>query len=328
MGYDLEATVNQTMADKIVDSVKYPFVVFEHRKPFSGFSAYDVAKDVFEDESIVDTEFFLKDTLKYINQSHRSRPVNDQPFENMATEVSDEFHKMLDNYTECLNELKASEEWNRNNPGKEPIKWEGPKRSELNSIIKELKAFTSEGKINNINLFKKLIDVKAMVTWIRVALGKRPTFKLSGSNFKVTAPNILPSGTGEVWVKYKWIKCVKTKWGICYRWKTVTKTKRILKLTLKDVKLDVISSANVLTEGALVKVYAKLNRLRLKYRYLDKIPLENLANQKLSGSPVIIFDASAYIAMVPVLDSSFRVEQISIRNESGKVPILISVTNA
>lgn len=325
MSYDLQAIIHQTMADKVVESVSYPLVAFEHRKPFSGFSVLNSLSAPFEDEFSIDSKSFLSDMVNNLKLPYSRRSTPEQGIEDLSGETLQDLNDMLDNYKDCLEAFERLEVHNKKNPS-QSLKWDGPTKAELQSIIRGLTQFTiQEVSRSSFSTLSKLIDIKVQVTWIRVMLGEKPKFKLSGNKFDLSLPSIMPSGTGEVWAKYKWIKCVKKKYKLCYKWKIVTKTKRILKVTLKDIKLKIQSGAELRTEGSLVKVFANVKKLRLAYKYFDKIPLEKLANKILSKKPVKLFDASAFVATMPVLDSSFRVSKISLPSVSGKVVVQIDV---
>lgn len=323
MTEDFVATINQSMANKLVDSVTYPFIVFEHRKTFSGFSALDQAVDIFEDEILIDTKLLANDAMQTLKATYGRRRSVDQASEDIGAQVGEDFEETLSVYENCLKSFDEVEAHNQANPNRK-LTWDGPSKTELKSIIASLKKF-GEYSLKDFTQIKKIVEFKVFVSWIRIAVSK-PSFTLSGSSFQLNVPDVLPSGTGEVWAKYKWIKCIKRKWGICYRWKIVTKSKRILKVTLKDIKTELSVVAEIMVSGPLVRVFANVIKLRLKYKYLDKIPLEKLANKKLSDKPVIAFDASKFVATMPMLGSKFRVQKIAVPSATGKINVLVTAT--
>lgn len=326
---DLRATINQSMADKIVNSVNYPFTVFEHRKPFEGFSLKNEIE--IDDEIDIDSELFLKETNTILSKKFTINGYDavEQDSVNLATNSLNELRALKENFKECLSAYKKIEEHNAQNPD-QTHQWDGPTEEFLNNIIKDIEDYENNNLANYKSL-SGLIELKAQITWIRVNLGKRPNFGLHGQRFDINIPSILPSGTGEVWAKHKWLKCVKyvSIFGkkVCVGWKWTTKLTRLLSVTLKDIKLKVKAHAIVKPLGAIVNVYGVFDELRLDYKWIDKIPLEKLANKILGNKPVAVFDASKFVQTVPVLNSSFRVAKLEIPNETGKITIDITVTN-
>lgn len=322
---ELKATINQSMADKIVKSVNYPFTVFEHRKPFEGFSFTNEIES--DDEINIESEQFLKDIKVVLNGTFENYEDKEQELDDLAVNFSTEIRGLRENFEECLVAYNKIEEWNTQNPDQKHT-WDGPTKDFLESIIKDIKAYESNS-LQDYKSLSKLIEIKAQITWIRVILGKEPNFLLNGQRFDVSLPSILPSGTAEVWAKYKWLKCTKYVeiFGrkICVGWKWTTKLTKLLSITLKDIKFKVKAHAIVKPKGAIVNVYGAFDELRLDYRFIDRIPLEKLANKILGDKPLTVFDASVFVKTIPVLNSSFRVSKIEIPNEANKIAIDITV---
>ncbi len=319
---ELDATIHQSMANKIVDSVKYPFTVFEHKNPYEGFEILD-SEDF--DSIKINTDDFLAEISKTVQNDYSVLSI-DQVSQKIEDNFFENIKDLKTNFIECKNANSAFTEYLNTNPGS-AYKWDGPSIEELDDLIKTLEDY--EADLSNFNGLVSLIKIKAQVTWIRVKLGNRPDFRINGQRFDLKNLLILPSGTGEVWAKYKWLKCtrsVNTPIGrICYRWRWTTRNTRLLKVTLKDIKLSVTAHARVVPKGAKVNVYAHLDELRLEYRFLRKIPLEKLGNKYLTKDPVVIFDAGIYVKTIPVLNKDFKVKAIEIPNEQDKITVKVSV---
>lgn len=319
---ELDATIHQSMADKIVDSVKYPFTVFEHKNPYEGFEILD-SEDF--DSLEISTDDFLKETSKTVLNEYSVLSISEES-QMIENNFFGDLKDLKTNFIECKNANKAFATYLNSNPDSS-YKWDGPSLEELDDLIEAIDVY--EADLSNFNSLVSLIKIKAQVTWIRVKLGSRPDFRINGQRFDLKNLQVLPSGTGEVWAKYKWLKCTRTIntpiGRVCYRWRWTTRNTRLLKVTLKNIKLNVSAHAKVTPKGSRVNVYAHLDELRLDYRYLRKIPLEKLGNKYLSKDPVVIFDAGIYVKTVPVLNKDFRVKTIEIPNEQDKITVKVSV---
>lgn len=325
MSYDLESSVTQSAADKVVRSVSYPFTVFEERKPYEGLAESPAGSDeaVWEFDAAAYDAVVQDAVGQWSGTFTHSRTQPDA--ESLGGEMLALINSLSTNAAECMSSLDEVERYNQDNPS-EPLTWDGPDRAELQEIID----LASEAGLTVANLNKVLGDwgIKAVVTWIKVSLGVAPTFTLAGDSFALSLPKIVVDGTGEVWAKHPWLKCIKKKWGICYKWKKVVKHTRLLRVTLRGLKFKVGARATILTEGALVKARGHFDTLRIDHRYLDRIPLEKLANRKLQDRTVVVFDARELVATIPTLKSKFKVDSIHVPPTPGKVSVEVTVTQA
>jgi hypothetical protein len=330
---DLKATINQSIADKIVDSVTYPFTVFEHRKPFGGFGLLNAEVNS-DDEVSIDSKTFLDQITSSHKNSFKSFEPNEQIIEDLHFNFYSELTALKENLSECLISFDKVEKHNIDNSDNELV-WDGPDKNYLLETIENLSAYekiliSDNSKSNNSKIdyskIDKIIEFKGQITWVRVTLGKRPVFKINGKRFDLNLPSILPSGTAEVWAKHIWLKCVRKWRGICYGWKLTTKETRLSSVSLVDVKFKVKAHAIVEPKGSLININGSFDEFRIDYPILKEIPLEKLGNYYLKNLPVAIFDAGVYVKTIPVLDRSFRVSNINIPNEEGQITIEVTVS--
>jgi hypothetical protein len=78
-------------------------------------------------------------------------------------------------------------------------------------------------------------------------------------------------------------------------------------------------------DGALVKVFAVADLLRINHVVLYLFPLEGIANKQLRKKPLTIFDASAFVATFPVLGTSFRIDNVDVPPTKDRLTISLTV---
>lgn len=322
MAYDLQSSVAQSAADKLVKSVGYPFTVFERKSPYEGLALADFEADP-EDEAIYRLdEKQLRQLLgeadkvpkTYDRQGNRPMKQEDQ----LAHETLRGLEEIAANARECLDALHA----HTAAKSEDKPAWDGPTEQELKDII----AAAEARPLSYDSLRTTLGDwgITPLVTWIKVQLREAPAFTLGGTVFGLGV-KVAADGTGEVWLKHPWLKCVKKWHGICYGWKKITKHTLLLRVTLRGIKVKAKAEAHLSTNGPLVLATGKFTELRLDHKWLDQIPLERIANQALTAKPVTIFDAGKLVATVPLLGSRFTVGSLVIPNVPGEIGVEVTL---
>lgn len=316
---ELEAIIHQSMVDKVVKSVDYPYTIFEHKRTYEGFT--EEVDQNYDSAEIPSEEFFNK-----ISENLAIAYNKDYSFSEVDEELErnflDNLSELRENFKECRNAHNAFSEYTTNNPDTS-LTWDGPSIDELDTLITSIDNYG-----DNTNKFAPLLSLvkfTALVTRITVKV-QEPDFELNGKRFDLNNLTVIPSGSGEVWAKYKWFKCTRRTriGGICYRWRWTTRNTRILKISLA-LRVKVSAHAKVIPENSLVKIYGEFDKLRLDHTLLRIIPLEKLANGYLGKKPLVIFDAGQFVKTIPVLKKDFKVSKIEIPNDTGKVNVKISI---
>lgn len=322
MPSDLQSTINQSAADKLIRSVAYPFTVFERKTPYKGLAMLSFDADELDEAGAGMMTEFEDDQYKALLEEVAKTPVRyDEQGIVEATNLAQQTRQALIEIGQNARECKEAKQALDARPEPDKPAWDGPTEEELNEIIA-----TAESSSPDLESLRALGDwgIAALVTWIRVQVREAPGLTLNsptvGLSVKVGA-----DGTGEVWLKHPWLKCVKRKWGICYGWKKIVKHTLLLRVTLRGIKVRANARAHFETDRALVKARGEFIELRLDHRYLDRIPLERVANLALADRKVTVFDAGKLVATVPVLGSRFTVDRLDLPQASGAVTVQVTV---
>jgi hypothetical protein len=283
---DLFGEVTQSASDKLLQSVDYPFTVFNVREDFPGCSR--AAKGAIEplDENPPLHVYTEKEVRELLEEATR-RVVKREEDEGETT-LYDEVFSFAGSVVE---QAKRVLEASRNKD------YEGPDPEELQRIV--------DGGIEGLVDTLGRLEFYAWCSRLRVVAKRRPRIGLRSPRIDLNGIRIAVKATGELWVRYPWWNCYK--W--CTKWKKVYKCKRIARLTVEpDIAAE--AHATLRAKEAQVLAFAKFDRLRIDEPVLRRIPLEGFANQALGDKPVFVYDASKLVATVPVLGSRFSVDKI------------------
>ncbi|MDI6623087.1 MAG: hypothetical protein QME55_00015 [Brevundimonas sp.] len=297
MTNDLYGEVNQTCCDKLLGSVKYPFVLFDRQESFPKTAGgADFEDGGFYQFTEQETDELFRTAVSEAG-TRADATVHDQVFAFGGT--------ILQQAKVMLDALNAK-----------PDEFEGPSREELEAII--------NGGIENLGTTMRgfLSDwgVYAWCPHLRATVKSKPAIKLQSPRIDLDNVRLEFKATGELWVKYPWWNCYK--W--CLKWKKVIKFDRIASITVTpDIAIDAHAVFSV--RGAQVFASGKFDRLRLEYDILDKIPLEGLANRAVAGKEIPIYDGAQLVATVPLLKSRFTVDKIALPPKSDAVGIGVTV---
>lgn len=315
-GYDSYAEITNDLSRKLVAAVNYPLTVFEKRESFPENETY---QNLSYDFSDAEAEVIIKDYKSEFSSRSDSLDISEEAAMYMSS-----VQALLDNLNQCSKAYAAVEAHNAKNSDK--LKWDGPSEESLKEQILSTERLLDEISAGSRGEIKALgMEFKAVLAWIKVEVSAPPTFHLSSKEFALNDLKIKLSGTGEAYLKHKWLKCIKKKWGICYRWKTVYKWTRLFSVTLKGMKFkSSVSAYPSISLNTYLNVTAKVKLFRLDYKYLEKIPLEKFIDGDLSKKPIVAFDVSEYKKSLPLIGSNVSVDKLDIKTVEDGVGLGIS----
>jgi hypothetical protein len=286
---DLFASVQQSVCDKLLDSVDYPFKAFERNEPFPGCSrlagtdAYEYSDD--------EKRAMLKAAVTDIRRRAKRTDVT----------IHDEIYAFAGSIIEQAKQvLDVANSGNKD--------YEGPETAELQAIVDG----GIEGLVDTLGDW----GLYAHCPYARVIVKQRPGITLHSPRIDLTGINVEVTATGELWAKYPWWHCYK--W--CFKWEKVIKCVRIGSITVSpDITAE--AHADVEADGTRVYVRGEFDKLRLNYAILDKIPLEGIANRALRDQLVYVYNAAKIVETVPVLESRFTVDSIALPRSSDGISV-------
>jgi len=297
---DLYGMVKQSASDKVIGSVSYPFTAVETQQAFPGCTGIAAEMAAEEDAPFYELskremKIMLSDAVVDINQSQNCSEASvSSGIYSFAGDIIQQAKHVIDAATAAGGN------------------YEGPD-------VKELKKIVDKG-------IKGLVDTLGdwgMYEWcpyLRVVVEKEPNIKLSSPRIDLNGIKIKVTATGELWAKHPWWNC--HQW--CTKWEKVIKCTRIASITVSP---RIKAEAHAILQAAGTKIFAqgKFDKLCLNYKILDKIPLEGLANKALRDKLVFVYDASAFVATVPLLGSNFAVGSLTLPPSSDGLNVGISV---
>lgn len=284
--YDLYAEVTQSASDKVVSSVSYPFTVFEQKQPFPGCTklAASMADAPFYALTKKEMEELLAESVRIVTDRKKASEVTvyDEVFAFGGSIIQQAKHVL-----DAANTL-----------GKD---YESPEPKELKRIV-------DEGIQGLVGTLGGDWGLYAWCPYLRVTVQKQPHIGLTSPRIDLSGIEVEVTATGELWAKYPWPDCYK--W--CIKWVGVIKCERIASLPPVSPKLKAEAHADLRASGASVIAQGRFDKLRLDYPILDKIPLEGIANRALADKLVFVYDASKLVATVPLLQSHFTVDSLTL----------------
>lgn len=298
--YDLYGEVGQSASDKVVGSVSYPFTAFEVSQVFPGCTK--LAAEMVKEEAAPFYELTKEEIADLLSTSVRD--VSGSQSSSEISVSSEVFTFGGDIIQQARHVIDAA--------SKAGSEYEGPDVADLKKIV--------DGGIEN--LVDTLGDwgIYAWCRYLRVIVEKKPQIKLSSPKLNLNGIEIKVTASGELWSKYPWWKCYK--W--CTKWKKVIKCKRIASITVSP-RIKAEAHAVLKAEAAKIFAQGRFDKLRLNYNILDKIPLEGLANKALKDKLVYAYDAGNFVAAVPLLESKFTVDTVTLPASNDSLNVGISL---
>ncbi len=298
---DLAASINQTTADKLLNSVNFPLTLVNITNPPPGNLLS--TKEVNEGEIILAeliVKKYLKDIVASVNPLSTNSPNPDNKF---YSEALTNLAGTIESAQAYLNALEKGKKDGKN--------VEGPDKK----YAEDIRDGGIEGLVNI-----KGIEFRAICSKLRVIADNKPNLALNGSKVDVSNSKITTQATGELWWYHPTIHC--SRW--CTRWSVNWSWDRIASVSI-SVRVDLDGYVEISVNGKMLNANLHINKLRLDYPILREIPLEGIANRVLSGKQIPIFDAGSFIASVPVINSKFAIDSISIPNTTGSIDIDIAI---
>jgi len=286
MTHDLYAEVKQSTSDKIIGSVSYPFTAVEKKQAFPGCTKLAATMATDEDApfyALTKEEMaeYLKDAVSDVSASQASNDVS------VSGEIYAFGGDIIQQAQHIIDVASSSKDY------------EGPDVKDLQKVVDG----GIEGLVNTLGDW----GMYAWSPYLRVIVEKEPKVSLTSPRISLDNVEIKVTATGELWAKYPWWNCYR--W--CTKWKKVIKCKRVAKVTV-SVKIKAEAHADLRVKAAKVIVQAEFDKLRLNYPVLDKIPLEGIANKALEDKLVYAFDAAKFVTTVPLLESNFSVDKLTL----------------
>jgi hypothetical protein len=298
---DLAASITQTAANKLLNSVSFPFTLLDITNPPPG--------NLLTTSSVNDDEVKFPDKVvkEYLNDIIGSI----DPLSTQSPNVDSCFYsEALSNLSVTIESAKAYLTAN-NEAAKSNIKFEGPEKKFAQDILDA----GIEGFAN-----VKGIEFKAICSKLRVIADNKPDLALNGNRIGVSNSKIITQATGELWWYHPTFHCSR----LCTRWSVTWGWDRVASLSV-SLKIDLDGYVEIIVNGKVLTAKLNINKLRLDYPILKEIPLEVIANRALAHKQLPIFDAGNFIACLPVINSRFSIDSINIPIGNGSIDIEIAI---
>lgn len=300
MTNDIYTEVNQSASDKVIKSATYPLTVLEKMEAFPGCTKL-AAKMATEDGAP-----FYALTKSEINE-YLTAAVADMTSSLKIDEVSvsSEIYAFGG---EIIQQAQHVIDAGTRAKGK----YDGPDLKGLQKIV--------DGGIEGLGDTLGDWGMYAWCPYLQVIVKKEPDISLASPRISLNGIEIKVSATGELWAKFPWWNC--HKW--CTKWQKVIKCKRIASISASPI-IKAEAHAILRAEAAKIVAHGKFDKLRLKGKILDKIPLEGIANKALDRKLVYVFDARKFVATVPTLESKFSVDKVTLPKSTDSIGVGIEV---
>jgi hypothetical protein len=190
--------------------------------------------------------------------------------------------------------------------------YEGPDVGELQKIV--------DGGIEGLASTLGDWGLYAWCPYLRVIIETKPRIGLRSPRIDLNGIEIKVTATGELWSKFPWWNC--HRW--CTKWEKVIKCERIGSITVSP-KIKAEAHAILRAESTKILAQGHFDKLRLNYEILDKIPLEGIANKQLKDKLVFVYDAAKFVTTVPLLESKFAVDTITLPASADSLGIGIQL---
>jgi hypothetical protein len=307
-GNDLSAKIDQSAADKLLNSVAFPLTLVSVSTPPPGNL---LTQEVANDYEVILSATRVQELLDAFSKASQTNIQSTSDIPDDETKFNLE---ALGNISETIESakacLRAMEE--PQTPTSAGQIFSFPDKAYLEGIVK--------GGVEGLLKTTKGLEVKAICSDLRVIANNKPNLGLNGPKVSISNSKINVKATGELWAKIPSFHCSRwcTRWTISWRWV------RLASVSV-SITVDLDAYIEILINGKILNAKAHINKLRLAYPILKEIPLEAIANSQLKNKLIPIFDAGSFIACVPVVNSRFGIESISIPNVAGSIEIDIAI---
>ncbi|MFV8346211.1 hypothetical protein [Flavobacterium sp. ZB4P13] len=307
-GNDLSAKIDQSAAEKLLNSVHFPLTLVSINTPPPG--------NLLTTETVNDYEIILNPPrVEELLKAFAKASETNIPSRSKIPDIETKFNlEALSNISEtiesakaCLSAMEAPQI-----PTSADQIFSFPDEKYLKDIV--------NGGVEALLSTTNGLELKAICSNLRVIANNKPNLGLNGPKVSISNSKITVKATGELWAHIPTFHC--SRW--CTRWTVSWKWVRLSSVSV-GVTVDLDASIEILINGKILNAKAHINKLRLDYPILREIPLEGIANSQLQNKLIPIFDAGSFIACVPVVNSRFGIESISIPNVAGSIEIDIAI---
>lgn len=307
-GNDLSARIDQTAANKLLDSVAFPFTLVHNTTSPPG---YLYTADPVNENEVILSRAKIQELLNAFaaagNPSTSTAPGNDDAEAKFNSEALSNIAQSIESAKACL---RAMDEPQIQTSTGQTFSF--PDRAMVKGIV--------DGGVAGLLNSTTGLEMKAICSELKVIANNRPNLSLNGQSVGIGNSQINVRATGELWGRIPSLHCSRwcTNWTLTWRW---------VRLASVSVSVTVALDAGIqiIVNGKILNAKVHVNRLRLDYPILREIPLEGIANNQLENKLVQIFDAGSFIACLPVINSKFGIESITIPNNPNCIQIEIGI---
>jgi hypothetical protein len=305
-GKDLSAKIDQSAADKLLNSITFPFTFVDVQTRPPGLLYSSDKKG--EQEILLDNAKVqeLLDGFAKANSIKTMKAPNDLEAKFNSEGLSN-ISQTIETARACLQAQQGSQ-----TPTTTGQVFSFPDKKELQAIV--------DGGVEGLLKTTKGLAMKVICSELKITANNKPNLGLNGSKISIGNANFNVKATGELWAHIPSFHCSRwcTNWTVTWRWV------RLASITV-SVTLALDCYVEIVVNGKIVYAKAHINKLRLAYPILKEIPLEGIANSQLSNKLIQVFDAGSFVACLPLIHSKFGIESVTIPNIPNCIPIEIEI---
>lgn len=317
---DLSAEVKQTAFDKVIQSMPIPFTLFEHTDPFK--KAGEMNENIIFDDSVFTKQYTSEESHNLYKWAFNPDIKKNEGEEIFRTALQVEWERVREQLQAYIDEYERQPSTKSDNAvdktdfSYDELTIEDMKKIQGASLEDALKMFSAEEK--------GAFGIKGHLSYFRVDLNERPTLKVTGPKFDINNIRIETTVTGELWTKLPEFRCCRRFMGVCICVRVDWVWKRIASLTVSP---DIGADATVTFTPNNLKVVAsgRFRKLFLDYAILRDLNLAGIANRLMASKSFEVYDASAFVASLPYINSKFRIESIAIPVNPSGVTINVNI---
>ena len=306
---DLSARIDQSTVDKLLNSVNFPLTLVDVSTPAPGNT---FTKDAANEYEITFSDAQVQELL---NGFANANQTNIETVPDMADANRKFYSEGLKNISIVIESAKACL-----NAMQEPRPTSAPAGQTFSYPDKAYLEKIVNGGVEGLLQTAKGLEIKAICSNLKVIANNKPNLSLNGPKIGVSNAKITVKATGELWSHIPTPHCSKwcTNWTITWSWVKLASVS-------VSVTVDLDAYVELLTNGKIVSARAHINSLRLAYPILKDIPLEGIAHGQLQNKLIPVFDAGSFVASIPLINSRFSIDKISIPNITGGIEVDISI---
>lgn len=302
---DIKIQLNDSLLNKIINSVNYPLVILNHDEVFEPFKALSRSDS---DRTLTLSKKELNSLIDAVYRpNERNISTIYDNFDKVETEEVEHFIKAI--YSEWIESLtlclRAYEEAIQLGEEKEFVWPEGESQESL-QLKKKLEPNEALKEIS-------MIATKTHLRRATVELTEAPKLKFENGKFTIDNIKIRASVRVEIWQSYNWYKCYRycTRWETVRKWNYVAITKNGLKVK-SQVDVGLKTSSNVLT------AHPSFKELRIDHNVFNIFDLSSLANKFISNIKIEVYDANKFTQTIPLIEKDFKISAFEINSSNSR----------